>query len=191
VAGITIVQPAAALSLSVTQVDPACGNSNGSINLTVSGGTAAYTYLWTKTGTPGTFATSEDLTSIGIGIYNVTVTDSKGCTATLSVVLTQPNVMALSTDIIRPTCPPDAQQNGFDGAINLTVSGGTGIKTYTWVASNGGIVPPAQVNSEDLSLLRNGTYTVTVTDGNGCTATTSVTLTNINPNPVKPPTIKF
>lgn len=185
---LTVTQPSAAISLSTNVVNETCGGTgNGAVTVTATGGTAPYTYNWN--GSP-TGDGTETITGLSGGSYSVTVTDSKGCTAVISATVAQTIPVLLSTAIVNPSCPPDAQQNGFDGAINLTVTGGTGTKTYVWVASNGGIVPPAQVNSGDLSLLRNGTYSVTVTDANGCTATTSVTLTNTNPNPVKPVVIK-
>lgn len=181
-ASATVTGPSSAVAVTVTnQTNVGCnGASTGAINITASGGTPGYTYAWSD----GSVA--EDRSGLAAGTYTVTVTDANGCTATLSATITQPAALSLSTMVTNPSCPPDAQQNGFDGAINLTVTGGTGTKTYVWVASNGGIVPPAQVNNEDLTMLRNGTYTVTVTDANGCTAMTSVTLTNINPNPVPP-----
>ncbi|NDJ00212.1 hypothetical protein GWA97_14135, partial [Flavobacterium sp. LaA7.5] len=61
--------------------------SNGAVDLTVTGGTAPYTYLWNTT------ATTQDLSGLTAGTYEVTVTDANGCTATASVTVTQPTVL--------------------------------------------------------------------------------------------------
>ncbi|MER0441622.1 collagen-binding domain-containing protein, partial [Emticicia sp. W12TSBA100-4] len=76
-----LTQPAV-LAVSTTKVDPKCEKSDGSINLTVSGGTSPYTYLWSNG------STTEDLTARAEGTYSVTVTDKNGCTATTTVALT-------------------------------------------------------------------------------------------------------
>ncbi|HKC68087.1 MAG TPA: SprB repeat-containing protein, partial [Bacteroidia bacterium] len=48
---VNITQPASALSASITATSPAsCGQNNGSITVTPSGGTAGYTYTWTPSG---------------------------------------------------------------------------------------------------------------------------------------------
>jgi YD repeat-containing protein len=61
-------------SLTSTKVNPTCpAGLNGSVNLTVTGGTAPFTYIWNNSNT------TEDLASIGTGEYKVTVSDSKGC----------------------------------------------------------------------------------------------------------------
>ena len=58
-----------------------------------------------------------------------------------------------------------------DGTIDVTVGGGTSSYTYAWTATNGGVVPTAQVLNQDLTDLVIGTYTVTITDSNGCLIT--------------------
>lgn len=176
---VTITQPA--ILSGSTFVTPATCNGAGTgsvVNLTVSGGTAPFTYLWSNA------ATTEDLSNVAAGIYNVTITDSKGCTATASATVTQPSSFSLATNVVRPTCPPST-----DGSITLTVSGGTASYTYSWVGSNGGVVPGGQAALSNPSGLNPGTFTVTVTDSQGCTTGASVTLTYINPNPVVPGTI--
>lgn len=197
--GLIITQPDAALSLGETHANISCfGGNNGSIDLTVTGGTLPYTYAWTKTGSSFT-ATTEDLGSLTAGTYNVTVTDARGCIATLSVVISQPAALALTTEKTDPTCPPEPPTTppatpatppvNADGAIDLSVTGGTLSYTYLWTATNDGIVPAGQESQPDLTNLVSGTYTVVVTDANNCTATTTVTLVEEFPNPDKPAVI--
>lgn len=79
----TISQPAA-FSVTYTASDVTClGGTNGSISTNTGGGTAPYSYAWTKNGTA--FSTSPDLTNLQPGNYNLIVTDANGCT-------TAPNV---------------------------------------------------------------------------------------------------
>ena len=60
------------------------GSSTGSIDVSVSGGTSPYSYVW------NTGSTTEDLQNLGIGLYTAIVTDSNGCTDTVAVTITQP-----------------------------------------------------------------------------------------------------
>ena len=162
---VTISEPAAPVALSSTKVDVICnGASTGSIDLTVSGGTATYTYIWSNG------ATTQDIRSLAAGTYTVVVNDANGstfgCTATTSVTIAEPTAVSLSSTKVDVVC------NGAStGSIDLTVSGGTAPYTYSW--SNG-------ASTEDISSLAAGTYTVVVNDANGstfgCTATTSVTI---------------
>lgn len=180
--GISITQPAAALSLSSTQVNPSCsGSNNGSITVTATGGTAPYTYDWA--GTPAGDGTP-NITGLASGTYTLTVTDNQGCTAVLSATITPTAPLVLATVLTHPTCPPSvAPPVNSDGAINLTVSGGMTPYTYSWTTSGGSGLNPS---SEDQSGLTAGTYMVTVTDNKGCTASTSVTLNYLNSTPVQP-----
>ena len=74
----TVTQPAVMI-LSATTTSATCLTSaDGSINMTVVGGTPPFTYLWSDG------STTEDLTGVVAGTYNVTVTDSHHCTKTNS-----------------------------------------------------------------------------------------------------------
>ncbi|MFZ4520577.1 MAG: T9SS type A sorting domain-containing protein [Bacteroidales bacterium] len=143
-----------------TDVTGCFGNSNGAISTTVTGGLAPYTYLWSNA------ATTASLTAIVAGTYSVTVTDGLSATATGSWTVNQPTQVALSAIITNANCPAI-----HDGAIDLTVAGGTPGYSYIW--SNGG-------DSQDINTLASGTYTVTVTDSHGCAVTGSWSVGLIN-----------
>ncbi|MBK6821429.1 MAG: SprB repeat-containing protein [Bacteroidetes bacterium] len=153
---IAIAEPLA-IVLSETHTDVLCnGGTTGTIDLTVSGGTLPYGYTWSNG------STTEDINSLGVGSYTVTVTDGNGCTATLSIAIAEPLALVLSETHTDVLC-----NGGTTGTIDLTVSGGILPYGYNW--SNGS-------TTEDLTNLGVGTYTVTVTDGNGCTATLSIAM---------------
>jgi hypothetical protein len=133
-------------------------DNNGTIGLTVIGGTPGYTYQWSN----GSFSPS--LSGLAAGNYSVTVTDANGCTITYSNTITQPPeliVTATSTN----TCT-----GGSTGSINTTVTGGIAGYGYSW---NAGIY-----TTPNLTNLPAGTYTVLVTDGNNCTATASAVVSS-------------
>jgi hypothetical protein len=136
----------------------------GSINTNVSGGSIPYTYTWSNsTNTP-------NLINVLADTYALTVSDVVGCTKSISLTITQPDTLIITTS------PTDIVCNGQQtGSIATTTIGGTTPYFYTW--SNNLPPTPNQTNS----LLPN-TYTVTVTDLNGCTSTSSA---NINqPTPI-------
>lgn len=152
-----ITQPAL-LTSSVTSNNVNCnGAANGSIDLTVNGGTPAYSYLWSNG------ATTQDLNAIAGGNYSVVVYDSKGCSVTNAVVITEPAPIALTAVVTNVLC-----NGATTGDINLSVNGGAPAYTFNW--SNG-------ANSEDISNLAAGTYTVNLIDANGCTASANFTVT--------------
>ncbi len=172
----------AALNLTASFVQVACFNgATGSIDLSVTGGTPTYTYDWSNDGPESPDNDLQDLTGLTAGSYTVTVTDSRSCTAQLSQTITQPPLLVLSVDPTDVTCI-----GGSDGAINLSVTGGTSPYSYDW--SNDGMENPDN-DTQDLSGLSAGTYTVVVTDAGGCTASISVVLTELNPLPPPPGTV--
>src|SRR5690606_23749296 len=138
----------------VSSTRPSCaGGSNGSATIAASGGTGPYTVVWSNTQT--------GLTASGLaaGVYIATVTDANGCTATLSVTITQPLAMTAAATHTNVSC-----KFGNNGMASANANGGTFPYSYAW--SNGG----SGQNSNNLTA---GTYTVTVTDANGCQATAS------------------
>jgi gliding motility-associated-like protein len=158
IASITLTDPPP-LGVTGTVIDPdPSGSATGAINITVTGGTPPYTFKWSA---PPPGPTTEDLTNIFAGVYTVTVTDSKGCTFIPDPYVVGADVSAAVTDV---TC-----NGGSDGAINLSVSFGTGPYTFSW-----NTVPVK--TTEDISNLTARIYCVTITDNGGSTRDTCFTV---------------
>ncbi|RMG99256.1 MAG: hypothetical protein D6706_05780, partial [Chloroflexi bacterium] len=155
VATVVVNQPPAINIVSSVQ-QPCYNSSNGAITLTVSGGTGGYTYQWS------TGATTQNISNIPAGTYDVTVTDNSNCTATASIVVTQNPQLHGSANRTHVSC-----FGGSDGAIDITVTGGTPPYSYQW---NTG------ATTEDISGLQAGTYRVTVHDANNCSLTAPFTI---------------
>ena len=174
---IVVSQPAAALSLSSTVTSVGCfGASTGAVDLSVTGGTSGYTYLWSNA------ATTQDLTALAAGSYTVTVTDSKGCISTLNNVVAQPQKLAVTGVITDVVCTSNARAS--NGSIALTVTGGTTAYTYSWTGT-----PAYSSTGMNPSAVPAGTYTVTVTDSKSCTATWTGIIKETSPALVPPTNI--
>ncbi|MCD6062644.1 MAG: C-terminal target protein, partial [Flavipsychrobacter sp.] len=155
-ASFAITQPTSAVSISGVATDATSnGGSNGSINITVTGGVAPYSYQWSNN------TTAEDPTNLSAGNYTVTATDANGCTATASYTVSQPALFIVTGAVTNTTC------GGNNGAIALTISGGVSPFSFAW--SN-------NATSQNLNGLAAGNYTVTVTDAANTVVTASFTI---------------
>lgn len=141
--------PPIQIASAVTDVN-CFGGINGSVDITVFGGTLPYNYSWSNG------AASEDLTFIEAGDYTITIIDNNGCTASETVSVAQPSAILLSAIVTNPGC-----DGTMGGGIDLSVAGGIAPYYFEW--TNGR-------TSEDLSELTAGTYGVTITDARGCEA---------------------
>ena len=132
---------------------------DGTATVSASGGTSPYTYAWTPTGGTGTTATA-----LCPGIYTCTVADSNGCTATATVLITEPSALAITPSQVDLVC-----FGVCNGSATATTSGGTPGYTYLWSPSGG--------TGVTASGLCAGNYSCLVTDLNGCTLTQTFTIT--------------
>ena len=169
------VNPRPAGSTVVTNV--ACfGGSTGAINLTPSGGTAPYTFLWNNG------ATTEDRTGLTAGTYSVTLTDANGCSGTVS------NIQV--TDGTPVTMNAVASQTVCAGSATTAVTFSGTASTYSWTNSNAsiGLAASGTSNITSFTAVNSGTTpqtaTITVTPSTGsCTGTPQTFTIKVNPAP--------
>ncbi|RZS93569.1 SprB repeat-containing protein [Aquimarina brevivitae] len=161
-ASFNLTQPTQlAVSAAITNVS-GFGLSNGSINITPSGGTAPYSYSWSNG------ATSQDLNNIRSGTYTVTITDAKACVISKSYTVTQPPLLTSTITVLNTLdCYGDA-----NGSLRADSSGGVAGYTYAW-KRNG----TTYSSSRTISNLIAANYSVTITDANGNKSTSSYNLT--------------
>ncbi len=134
--------------------------ADGSITLSVSGGSAPYSYQWDHG------PTTRDLSGLAPGVYNVTITDMVGeQTYKTYYIYTDSPDLSVTANIT-----PESGPAMMDGAISLMVSGGSAPYSYSWDYDAG------QTTSY-VGGLSAGTYWVTVTDMNGDNVYQSFTVT--------------
>ncbi|MCS7074375.1 MAG: SprB repeat-containing protein, partial [Bacteroidia bacterium] len=155
---ISVIQPTQ-LTGSLNVVNNLCfGFANGMIGTNISGGTPPYSYSWSNG------QTTPNLSNLTANTYTVTVTDSRGCTISLSGTVTQPTdlvVSAFITDSINCF--------GQTGSIGTSATGGTPPYSYSWNTT------PVQTTPSLINVPFGG-YAVTVTDANGCSKIASTFL---------------
>ena len=147
------------------------GNNDGTIDLTVIGGSSAYTFSWT--GPNGFTATTEDLTGLFAGTYTVTINDGYCAPIVLTFTLTQPPELLVQQDpalTINLLCFGDS-----NGAVGIQITQES-VSPYDYTLLNSAnIVVQSVTNTTNLNPqftgLIAGTYSVLVTDANGGTKT--------------------
>ncbi len=160
--GNVTIENSDAPQLSYTSVNALCGLTNGSIDLTVSGGSNDFSFSWTDLN--NFTSSSEDLSGLSAGIYTVIVTDNVySCSDSLTVTIQSSNGFTVEASLTPTSCNLD------NGAIALTITGGTSPFSFEW--SNG-------QSLEDLTALAAGTYDVIITDNVGCESNQSYTIVN-------------
>jgi gliding motility-associated-like protein len=177
ISGIATINEPTEIEVTASSTDISCnGRADGSIAITVSGGTPSYLYSWT--GPSGYTSPEKDIFELGAGIYSLDVEDSNECKASFAGLdtISEPNPINASYAYhLDPSC-----FGGSNGFIQINVSGGTLPLAFDWTDSDGITVSTV----EDPTGLGAGTYSLTITDINGCTFTRANLATLDEPSPL-------
>lgn len=149
--------------ISAVVTPPSCIANDGSIDLSVTNGSGNFSYDW------GGGITSQDMSSLGPGVYTVLITDiTQGCSRDTTFTLLPQNAPVIDSIVVtNSTC------NNSDGSLTIFASGGTGTLTYS--LNNG----TPQTNSL-FGGLNASTYDVTVFDAAGCSVSQQATVNDIS-----------
>ncbi len=132
----------------------------GSITLSPTGVSPPFSFSWS------TGDTTQNLSGLPAGFYEVTVTDSLGCEADSTFILSQPPALAASLNFL-----PLIYNDTASGFITVNTAGGTPPYSYVWNTGS---------TSQNLSNLPTGTYSVTVTDSLGCIFSDSAAIISVD-----------
>jgi len=156
----TLSEPAVIAITSSVQFTSCFGSDDGSIDITITGGTEPYGFLW-KNENGFEVSTSEDLVNIIAGTYNVSVTDANGCILEKNIEISGPTeLLEINLDEIQD---PSAFGSS-DGFVNVNITGGVAPYVFEWKDNTNVIIS----TEEDLSNAGEGVYTLTVVDNYGC-----------------------
>ena len=149
------------LNLTSQVNNPCFGDSLGTAQVVVNGGTGVINYNWIPYG-----GTSSLASGLAAGSYTCTVTDGSNCTSTQTVNITAPSALTNSVSTTPASCGLS------DGTASVTVNGGAGGYTYSW--------QPGSQTGSVANNLSAGIYTITIVDQNNCVVTNTVQVSNPN-----------
>lgn len=160
-ASVNVQVPEAPFAISGIDTDASCGACNGTVDITVTGGSPGYIFQWAGG------EQTEDLSDLCAGFYTVSVTDALGCNDQLSFEVEQSTGLVVDLAITNALCAGDST-----GAVSVTTSGGTPEFTYSWTDADAN-----EIGIESsISNLPAGDYTVAVSDAAGCDTTASFSI---------------
>ena len=159
-----------------TATSPTCLQSNGVINMTITGGTEPFYYSASTGDVLVSYSRTFSISGLSAGQYNFLVTDAGLCQMTAGITLETPEgLTSVTVQGQNSTCSTN------NGSITVSVVGGTAPYTYTLIYPNGNQLNIS--NSQTTQFFQNlsgGTYTVFVSDNSGCSFTEELTLLAIN-----------
>ncbi|SNR14297.1 Ig-like domain-containing protein [Tenacibaculum jejuense] len=151
---VTITEPATLITDSFVQEITCSGFNDAYIIVNASGGSGNYTYEISSQ--PGVFQTYNSFAGLSPGSYTITTRDDFGCTDAIQVTITEPQEIAINTNVEGST---------------ITVATTGGIPPYTYKLNDG-----VFTTSNIFTNLSAGTYEITVLDVNACSSVEVVTI---------------
>jgi gliding motility-associated-like protein len=160
-ANVTLV-PTTPIALTIARQNVNCfGENNGSISLSINGGTGPYSYS-IDGGT--NFSNTPVFNNLVAGTYPVRIRDFNNCLLDSPVTITQPALLVANATTVPATC------NGNDGIITVTATGGT--PAYTYSINNG----QNYLNSNSFTDSIRSYPNIKVKDAQGCIGSTTAVI---------------
>ena len=155
---VTIGEPPA-LALNTNEIDVIChGESNGTILITPTGGTAPYQYS-----IDGVNWQSSNIFNVPAGNYTPAIRDANGCITSTNITVNEPAALTATTINDNASC-----NGGNDGVITVLGTGGNGGYQYS--------IDGVNFQTSNIFNVAPGTYTITIKDSKNCTQTTTATV---------------
>jgi len=170
-AGTTLQTPQGIASVSVNALNSTCSSTDGSIQITVDGGTLPYTYTLVRPD-GSTSAITNSQTSIifpklTTGTYTVAVSDSSGCYYMDEKTIYAENTFTISTSAVGTSC------NQRNGKITVTRTTG-GTEPFDFSLDGVTNFIDTTLTAVTFSNVASGQHIITVSDATGCTQTANV-----------------
>lgn len=157
---LTITQPTA-LTVSLAITPSGCGQSNGAVTPSVSGGISPYAYLWTVSG-----SNEAEKKSVPQGIDTLIVEDLNKCRVSTTAIISNSNGPSVTLNVVsKVQCFGDT-----NAILQASVSGGTAPYIYNWI--------PNVSNSDTARNLGSGNYIIYIKDSMNCTGLASIFIKN-------------
>ncbi len=150
-------------TISYVSYPSVCSFNTGVIQTSVQGSTGPYNYLWSNG------FTGASLSGLSVGIYSLTVVDSKGCLKEkITTVNEQTSPIAVLDSVSTLSC------DQLGGGANVYVSTYLGSTPYTYIWNNG-------ATTADLTGVQPGLYSLLITGANGCKSILTADITQQTP----------
>jgi hypothetical protein len=154
---------------------PTCYASDGSLTLTITGGTGPYLYSGSNGTTFVSYSQSYTFTGLSAGSFFVNVTDAALCKTEFSTTLQTPQSFYSVQEIVtNSTCSTS------NGEVNVFLQGGSPPYTYSLSSSTFSVSALTNSTQYIFNNLPNGEYVLTITEGGSCPYSGNITIESEN-----------